>query len=54
MCNAPDENKIWVAYSYVENKTWVTKGWRTIDKGKCVILVVIRLRTGICTTTPKA
>jgi uncharacterized membrane protein len=39
MCNSTNENKIWVAYSYVENKTWVTKGWRTIDKGKCVILV---------------
>lgn len=39
MCNNSSESKVWVAYSYVENKTWVTKGWRTIDKGKCAILV---------------
>ena len=39
MCNNSSESKIWVAYSYVENKTWVTKGWRTIEKGKCAVLV---------------
>lgn len=39
MCNNSDESKVWVAYSYVENKTWITKGWRTIEKGKCAILV---------------
>jgi uncharacterized membrane protein len=39
MCNNSGESRVWVAYSYVEDKTWVTKGWRTIDKGKCAILV---------------
>jgi uncharacterized membrane protein len=39
MCNNSGESKVWVAYSYVEDKTWITKGWRTIEKGKCAILV---------------
>jgi len=37
ICNKSASPKVWVAYSFIENDDWITRGWRVIEQNRCEV-----------------